>query len=254
MIIEYHRPESLEDALALLQRAEPRTLPLGGGTVLSRQRKPDVAVVDLQKLGLDRIESEGHLLKVGAAARLQRLFEYPDLPEALRESLLREAQLNLRQMATLGGTLASCDGRSPFVTALLALDPRLVFADRDEAVALGDYLALREAFEPNRLIVEVQIPVNLDLRFEMVARTPLDRPLVCAAVGRWPSGRTRVALGGYGKTPILAMDGPEPAGGAAAAHEAFRGAGDAWASSAYRMDVAARLVKRLLQDDRRESA
>ncbi len=36
MIIEYHRPETLEQALALLSRKNPPTLPLGGGSYLSR--------------------------------------------------------------------------------------------------------------------------------------------------------------------------------------------------------------------------
>lgn len=250
MIVEYHRPESLSEALALLARQEPLTLPLGGGTVISRAHKPDCAVVDLQRLGLDSIERDGQMLKVGAAVKLQQLLECADIPDALRESLLKEAQLNLRQMATVAGAVASCDGRSPFVTALLALDPRIHWAPEQDATPLGDYLPLRDAFGHGRLIVGIHIPLNSTLRFEMVARTPLDRPLLCAAAARWPSGRTRVTLGGFGKAPILAMDGPEPVGAPAAAREACRGSGDEWASAGYRMDVAGKLVKRLLESER----
>jgi CO/xanthine dehydrogenase FAD-binding subunit len=48
MIVEYHRPESLEDAWRCW-RERSADVPMGGGTVLSRQQKEDVAVVDLQR-------------------------------------------------------------------------------------------------------------------------------------------------------------------------------------------------------------
>jgi CO/xanthine dehydrogenase FAD-binding subunit len=148
-------------------------------------------------------------------------------------------------MATVGGTLASCDGRSPFVTALLALDPRLVWLPDETVQSLGDFLALRES-APGKLISEVRVPLNASLHFEMVARTPLDRPILCAAVARWPSGRTRVTLGGFSSAPVLAMDGPEPVGAVTAAREACHYAADEWASAEYRMDIAGKLVQRLL--------
>jgi CO/xanthine dehydrogenase FAD-binding subunit len=72
-------------------------------------------------------------------------------------------------------------------------------------------------------------------------------PVVCAALAQWSSGRTRLALGGYGQSPLLALDGLEADGLAAAAQNAFHEATDAWASAAYRMDVAATLAKRCLE-------
>lgn len=254
MIVEYHRPETIGDALALLGRKAPLTVPMGGGSVLSRVQKPDIAVVDLQLLGLNKIEKEGHTLHLGAAVTLHQLLESDVIPQvihaALRESLIHEAALNVRQVATIAGSLASCDGRSPFATALLALDPRLLWVPGDEIQSLGDYLPLREELSGHRLITSVRIPLNPTLRFMTVARSPMDRPVVCAAVAIWPSGRTRVALGGFGKAPVLAMDGPEPVGAAVAAREAFRYAGDEWASADYRMDVAGKLVQRLVSESR----
>ena len=62
------------------------------------------------------------------------------------------------------------------------------------------------------------------------------------------SDRTRLALGGWGISPTLAMDGNVPGGGVeAAARSAFAEAGDEWASAKYRNDVAAALAKRCLE-------
>ena len=75
MITTYHRPKSLDDALKLLSRRTPITVPLGGGTVLSHQRGEDIEVVDLQALGLNGILERGKLLEVGATVTLQQLLE-----------------------------------------------------------------------------------------------------------------------------------------------------------------------------------
>ena len=50
MITAYHRPGSLDEALKLLSRRSPVTVPLGGGTVLSHQRGEGIEVVDLQQV------------------------------------------------------------------------------------------------------------------------------------------------------------------------------------------------------------
>lgn len=249
MIIEYHRPETMADALALLARKTPVTLPLGGGTILNRQGGADIAVVDLQSLGLADLIVEGQALRIGAMTRLEQLYKtdiWPaEIQSALVDSLDHEAGQNVRQQATLGGSVVGCNGRSTFVTALLALDLHLQWAGDNEHQALGDYLPLREEFVRGRLLLEARLPLNARLRFAAVSRSPMDQPVVCAAVATWPSGRTRVALGGFGKMPILAMDGPEPGGASAAAREAMRYAEDEWASAAYRMETAATLARRL---------
>lgn len=85
-----------------------------------------------------------------------------------------------------------------------------------------------------------------DFVFQYVSRTSSDRPIVCVALALWPSGRTRLALGGYGPLPLLAMDGTEPEGLEAAARNAFHEASDPWGSADYRKDVAATLAGRCL--------
>lgn len=254
MIIEYHRPANFSDAIALLSRDNPLTLPLGGGTSLSHEFQRDIAAVDLQLLGLNKFEMEGQLIRLGATVTLQQLYDVEDLPQSLsgglRESLRHEVGRNLRQRSTLAGVVISCDGRSPLITTLLALDSRLTWAPGDEVQALGDFLPLREKPGNAALVTDLRMPLNAALDFSMVARTPMDRPVVCAAIAQWPSGRTRIALGGFGSAPILAMDGPEPGGAVYAAREAFRFSDDAWASAEYRMDVAGKLVQRMLKKGR----
>ena len=110
---------------------------------------------------------------------------------------------------------------------------------------LGDFLPLRNL--EGSLITSITLPLNAKLAFEYVSRTPADKPIVCVALAQWNSGRTRLALGGYGKSPMLAMDGTEAEGIETAARNAFHEATDEWASAEYRVDVAATLAKRCLE-------
>ena len=254
MIQEYNRPATLEAALALLRRTEPPTWPLGGGTALTGAVRQSIAVVDLQGLGLNTFEVVGNTLHLGATLTLQGLLDHltgldaggAGLGISLQKAITHEATYNLRMAATVAGTLVAGGGRSPFTTTLLALDAALLLQPGDETIGLGDLLPVRLERLRQRLITRVSLPLNTRLAYEYVARTPADRPIVCAAVAAWPSGRVRAALGGYGALPRLAFDGTEAEGAVAAAQSAYSHCGDTWASAEYRQAVAGVLVERCL--------
>jgi CO/xanthine dehydrogenase FAD-binding subunit len=240
MITTYHRPKTLDEALALLSK--PNVHPLGGGTLLSHTAAA-IEAVDLQSLGLNTLVKKGADLECGATLTLQDLLESGDCPAALKTALKLEAPLNLRNSATVAGTLAAGDGRSTFVTSLLSLDAKVtVISDRSSVISVGEFVLTH----PKGLITQVSIPLNVKSAFEYVSKTPADKPLVCAALTQWGAGRTRLALGGYGKSPLLALDGTEADGLETAARNAYHEANDEWASAEYRMDVAATLAKRCL--------
>ena len=241
MMTAYHRPKTLDEALALL--TQPDTRPLGGGTLLSQGKSDSVHAVDLQLLGLDSLRVNGNALELGATLTLQTLLESEHCPEALKRALKLEAPLNIRNSATVAGTLVSCDGRSTFATVLLAFDAKItVISNQSSVISLGEFLPLR----PRGLITSITFPLNLNLAFEYVSRTPADKPIVCVALAQWNSGRTRLAVGGYGKSPMLAMDGTASDDVATAARNAFHEATDDYGSAEYRMDVASTLAKRCL--------
>ena len=245
MITAYHRPKTIPDALELLTK--PDTLPLGGGTLLSQLKTASVEVVDLQSLGLNTIQKKGNNLEIGATTTLQDLLENENSPEALKSAIKLEAPLNIRNTATVAGTLIAADGRSTFATAMLGLDAKLNIQPNDEELEIGNFFPLRNEKLRGKLITAITIPINANLTFEFVARTPADTPIVCVVLASWPSGRTRLALGGYGKVPLLAMDGTEAEGLESAARNAFHEATDEWASAEYRMNIAATLAKRCVK-------
>jgi len=242
MITEYYRPKTIEEALILIAR--PNTVPLGGGTVLNQPNNVDFAVVDLQTLNLNQIRKNGNYLEIGATVTMQTLLESKHTPTALINAIKREGNINLRQIGTVAGALVSSKGCSTFSTAILALDSKLILLPDEQVVTIGNLFPLRKELLKNKLIIKITIPLQVKLAFEYIARTPADRPLVCVAIAQWPSGRTRLALGGFGDSPVLAMDGNETSGIEATARNAFQEAADVWASAEYRMEIAAVLTKR----------
>jgi CO/xanthine dehydrogenase FAD-binding subunit len=263
MITAYHRPKTLDEALTLL--SQPQRTPLGGGTLLSHSKADSVEAVDLQSLSLNTIKKQGNALEIGATVTLQQLLESEHCPQAWKSALKLEAPLNIRNSATTAGTLVACDGRSTFATVLLALDAKLEIKSINKfelmememesrppyqevaSLGLGEFLPLRLDQIRGKLITSMNVPLNVKLAFDYVSRTPADKPIVCAALAQWNSGRTRLVLGGYGKSPTLAMDGTEAEGVEAAARNAFHEATDEWASAEYRMDIASTLAKRCLE-------
>jgi xanthine dehydrogenase YagS FAD-binding subunit len=108
----YHRPSSLDDALAAL--AEPGSLPIGGGSdllagieeghaapsrVVELERLPELATITGQPDGGVRI---------GAGVRVTTLAEAPELAAfpVLRAACAAVGSPALRAMGTLGGNLA----------------------------------------------------------------------------------------------------------------------------------------------------
>lgn len=246
MIVEYFRPKNINETLNLIKSPEVKTLLIGGGTSIDRYTNEPVVVVDLQDVGLDTVNAKGNSLEIGATVSLQALYEHPGIQAKLKGVIRNERASNLRQVATVAGTLIASDGRSPFATAMLSLDATMTLEPGDESIALGDLLLFRDEQLESRLVSRITIPLNVQLAYEYIARTPADVPLVCAAVARWPSGRTRVILGGTGDAPLLAMDGPVGGGEEISAYDAYSHAGDEWASSQYRQEMAQLLVKRCL--------
>jgi CO/xanthine dehydrogenase FAD-binding subunit len=251
MIIEYSRPEKLDEAIALINRNKPRTLPLGGGLYINEVIKDPIAVVDIQGLGLSGINKKGKTLHVGSAATLQSLLTSALIPGALEKAIIHQESYNRRQIATLGGAVMAASGRSPVGGVLLVLDVELDLigeGNEKESIKLGDLLPLRQGIIKGKLITNLRIPLELKVSYHYVARSPADLPIVAAAVAVWPSGRTRVVLLGYGDQPVMVFDGPDRDGADLAARDAFSEAADQWAEADYRSDVAGVLVRRCLSE------
>jgi len=246
MILETYRPKTIEDAVQLLLREDIETMPLGGGTFIKKITDRDFNVVDLGALSLNRIEKQGKNLIIGATATLQELKNYPDCPEALVDAIECDPNISIQQKATIGGAIVVADGRSSFATILLAMDG-IVHIEPQSAVHMGDFLPMRKDVLRGRLITAIEIPLNVRVSLQYVKHKNNDYPIISAAIAIWNSGRTRLAFGGFGRLPVLAMDGPISDGVFPALRNALYDAEDDRAPAKTRMELGRKLVERCLE-------
>ena len=208
LLTSVYQPTSAAAAAALLARSDERLAILGGGSRLiadleTRTRRDLDGVIDLSRAGLDSIEATDDGLRAGSMVTLSRFTEH-EIAGSLAGGLLRlaaagEGPVNLRNVATLGGVVASAEADSEFYAALLALGVTVVLHDGHEERALP----LEDLQSIAGVITAVLIPSTL-LRGSLarVARTPADRPIV-AAVAVCTAQAERVALCGVSARPVL---------------------------------------------------
>lgn len=215
-LCEYHRPATIGAALKILARMSPRTVPLAGGTWLVAKRDPFIqAVVDLSGLDLAFVVQSARLMRLGAMTTLHTLVEHPLVREVgcglLAKASRRSAPLSIRNIATLGGTLAIGGATSEVLLALLVLDARAVIrSPLKHEVTMDALLANRSMhLPPQALITEVylpKLPPGSGAALVEISRTPRGSPIVNAAAVITRRGQTcrgvRLALGGVAPYPI----------------------------------------------------
>ncbi len=231
-LVGYHRPESIEDAVGLLDG--PNRVALAGGTTIFHDGGGNpVELVDLQSLGLSGISANGSRVEIGATATLQSLADSDVIPDLIRSAAKADQPSTLRSLATVGGSVGAADGDSLLVAALLVHDATVAFAD-ERLVPLEQVLADR--LSQGDLIVSVSVASGGPTAMAATGRTPKDVPIV-AVVGRVGPDDTRLAACGVGPVPQLVTVGSlgqlDPPGD-------FRG------TAAYRMHLVKVLTARVL--------
>ncbi|MCP3998479.1 MAG: hypothetical protein GY722_25940 [bacterium] len=234
-IVAYHRPNDLDEAVALLERTDVTSTVVAGGTALNTVDLPgNTEVVDIQIAVTAGVARHGDRVVYGAMTRLTDVIEADETPPLLAALAKREGPNTLRNASTIGGTVAEGDADSELLAALLVHDATVQLSggtDVPLADLLSDWSLLDRA-----IIVAVSVEIGGETASARTGRTPADTSIVAAA-GRIVSGGTTIAVTGVATTPVLV----NPADLSSLHPPAdFRG------SSEYRLELAEVLVKRVV--------
>ena len=168
---EYHAPATLQDALALLGKYGEDAKVLAGSQSLVPLMKLRLAqpahVVDLRKVdGLTGVREAQGLLQIGAltthAAVAGSELVRKKLPMAAEAAaLIGDAQV--RNLGTIGGSLAHADPSADWPAVLTALDASVMVAGpRGERTVKVEQLIvgpLTTSLQPGEILVQVRIPL-----------------------------------------------------------------------------------------------
>jgi aerobic carbon-monoxide dehydrogenase medium subunit len=222
---EYHRPSSLQDAVALLGRLGEDAKVLAGGQSLIPLMKLRLAsprhVVDINRIaGLGTIAEKDGALVIGALVRESEL-EMSDVVRRRFPILADACQVIadplVRNLATVGGNLAHGDPANDHPAVMLALEAEVVAlgpkGTRKMPVAGFFTGPLETALAPGEILTEIRIPLppprsggaylKLERKVGDFATAAVGVQLTLADNGT--CARVGIGLTNVGATPIKAQ-------------------------------------------------
>ncbi len=203
MITDYKRPKSLLEARSDIKDGWDV---LGGGGYISKHQENFHRVIDLQELGLSLCRLKKNKLRFGAMTTLQEMVDFVHTPVELIEIIKREKSFNIRNAASLAGTLICADGRSDILAWFICSGAKLVVEGKE--TALINYLKSGD----KGLLEEVQLDQQQVTKYEKISRTPDDFTIVGVFLSKNLNSRklTIVINGLTESIPLIIDDVDEP--------------------------------------------
>jgi carbon-monoxide dehydrogenase medium subunit len=275
---DYHAPETVEEAVALLAQFAPQNgRVLAGGQSLVpamafRLARP-AHLIDINGIAaLTRLAVAGDELVIGAGVR-HAAFHRPvvtgPLGKLLAEVVRHIAHDPIRRRGTFCGSLAHADPASEWCCLAATLGATIVAraADKTRLIPAAEFFAgvMTTGLAENELLVEARLPLlptETRTGFVEFSRRGGDFAIAMAlATFRLDNGRianARLGIGGAESRPRRiaeaerVLEGSAPSvevfgAAAAAAARAVKPMTDALISAEYRRDLVASLVRRALE-------
>ncbi|HTO48202.1 MAG TPA: FAD binding domain-containing protein [Burkholderiales bacterium] len=262
----YHRPQSLDEALALLAGLGADAKLIAGGQSLGPMMNMRLAqpaeLIDLNALpGLDGIRDHPDSLEIGALACHHTVASSPVVRKCcplLAEAAQTIGHYAIRSRGTLGGSLAHADpaAQLPLVAATLGAEIAVVGPRGERRIAAGEFFVslMTTALEPDEILVSARFPKTAPGErhaYAQFSRRRGDFALVAVAA-TLSSRALRLGIGGAEDKPVLLTDtvaggGPDPAALARKAREAVHPVEDPRVPAVYRRELVEVLTRRALQ-------
>ena len=204
---ELAEPQTLADALDLLEPGDPAVRPIGGGTALMLMMKAQLfkpaRLVSLRRLGRPfaglSLAADKASFRIGAMTTFAELEHSPEIQAHLpvvARTMKTLANVRVRNVATIGGALSHGDPHMDLPPLLSALGATVTIAGRNgerKAPVESLYAGyLETTLKPGELITEVQIPPLGDRRavyLKCTTRSADDWPALGMAVVLDPQKR-----------------------------------------------------------------
>ncbi len=280
---EYYRAGSVDEAVSLLEEGNGNIHLLAGGQSLIpllklRVSQPD-ALIDMNFIdGLSYISLGDGLLELGAMTRHNDVATSDEIASRLpiiHDCASGIADEQIRNMGTIGGSIAEADPSGDWATVLLTLKTRLTCRgpDGERDLTLDEFLedAFTTALGPSEVITEVTVELPPEpsggafLAFKRSAQVYATASVaVRLTLENGICNEARVALGCVGLTNIRATEAEEELKGntvqedivdraAAATREAANPQPDQRGSVDYKKDLVYSLTRKAIRFAHRRS-
>lgn len=208
---EYHRPTSLDEALATI---DDEIVPYCGGTELLMAMRSGLfrprGLVDLKAIrDLALISDSGDELVLGASVTHHQATKNPVILQhssTLSDVLARVGNPRVRASGTVGGNICFAEPKSDVTTIGIALGAHLNLksVDGERQLSIEDFLIgpYTTAKADNELLTEIRIPKEATSKVAYEKFQTMERPTVGVAAAEMRTGDLRVVIGAVGPTPM----------------------------------------------------
>ncbi len=274
--LDYQAPETVDAAVALLQKAGSGARVLAGGTDMLVQMREDIVrpslLVDIKKIAETReIEIGAEYVTVGAAVTGAELGEHAEL-KAMWPGVVEAVNLigsdQIQGRATIGGNLCNASPAADSVPALVAAGAKIAIAGpkgrREIAAEAFPKGPGRTVLEAGEFVTAIVLPRpatgSADAYLRFIPRTEMDIAVVGAGVAltldkAGTCTAARLSLGAVAPTVVLVeaaakaligtkLEDDALAAFAAAASAACRPIDDKRGTVEFRVHVAGVLARR----------
>jgi 2-furoyl-CoA dehydrogenase FAD binding subunit len=218
---DYLRPDTVEEALALLAEYGDDARVLAGGQslvpMLNLRIVEAAALIDISRIAaLDAINDKGGAIEIGAAVTQNKLLAWPHLTQKLplvAAALPHVGHFQTRNKGTVCGSIAHADPSSELPLTLAVLGGEIVLkSQRGERVLKAkDFQKdmLTTARAGDELIAAVRFPVakgngiKQGVAFREVARRHGDFAIIAVAAVVHDKSTVRLGVGGMAGTPLV---------------------------------------------------
>jgi len=212
-----HRPSSVRQAANLLAKSEDAKLLAGGQTLIPTMKQrlaSPASLIDLSLIeGLSGIELRGRSIVIGAMTRHAEVADSPVVQEnlpALAELAGEIGDPHVRNMGTIGGSLANNDPNADYPAAALGLGATIVTNKR--RIAADEFFTgmFETALGADEIVTKVMFPLPKKAAYVKCANPASRYALVGVLVSK--RGREiRVAVTGAGANGVFRVTAFEEA-------------------------------------------
>ena len=249
---DYHRADTLDEALGLLASYGDDAKVLAGGQSLIPMMKLRFAypghLIDVNRVpALDAIAEQDGELRIGALVRHHQLVtsdviaaRYPTIAATAPQI----ADPIVRNLGTIGGSLSHADPAGDLGSTMLAMGASVVLRSQargERVVPIGEFLVdtFTTSAEPDEMLTEIRVPTpparsgGTYLKLERkVGDWATVGVAVALSMANGHVGRAGLGLTGVGLKNIEATDAEQALAGAEPTDEAFAEAGRLAAAAA----------------------
>jgi len=208
----YHKPDTVDAAVALLADDENASAIAGGMTLLPTMKQrlaaPDT-LVDLSAIaGMAGISLDGDVVVIGAMTRHADVAASPLVQEklpALAKLASRIGDQQVRHRGTIGGSISNNDPAADYPAAVLGLGAEIVTSKR--TIPADDFFVamFETALEPGEIVTAVRFPFPALAAYAKFANPASRYALAGVFVAKFDDA-IRVAVTGAGPSVFRASD------------------------------------------------